>query len=215
MDISMERTLPEPRPPLNPPSFGPIVIERVPRRDEVTMLLRTMLEPFEDSTPQIDPTAFVHQAAVVIGQVRIGAASSVWPCVTLRGDDGPILIGERTSIQDGSVVHMTEGLSTTTVGDRVTVGHGVILQGCTVEDDCIIGMGAILLDNAVIERGSIVGAGTVVPPGKRIAAGSVVVGNPMKVLRTCTEADVAWIEHSWKAYVERARQYRARDHGER
>ena len=166
------------------------------------------IERFGGHNPHIHAEAFVHATSVIIGQVRIGAQSSIWPHVTLRGDDGPIVIGAQTSIQDGTVVHMTEGLSTTTVGDRVTVGHRAILHGCTIEDDCIIGMGSIVLDNAVVERGSIVGAGAVVPPGKRVRAGTVVVGNPFKVLRECTAADTEFIAYSWREYVQRTRQYR-------
>jgi gamma-carbonic anhydrase len=167
------------------------------------------LERFSGHFPQVHAEAFVHASAVLIGQVRIGAWSSVWPNVTLRGDDGPIAIGTQTSIQDGTVVHMTEGRNTTTVGDRVTVGHGVILHGCTIEDDCIIGMGSIILDDAVVERGCIVGAGALVPPGKRVSAGRVVVGNPFTVLRACSEADREFIEYSWREYVKRTQQYRA------
>lgn len=144
---------------------------------------------------------------MLIGQVRIGAQSSVWPNVTLRGDDGKIVVGTQTSIQDGTVVHMTEGRSVTTVGDRVTVGHGAILHGCSIQDDCIIGMGCIILDNAVIERGCIVGAGALVPAGKRVAAGTVVVGNPLTVLRACTDTDKDYIAYSWREYVKRTRQY--------
>ena len=172
---------------------------------------RRMQEPFEGHVPQVHPDAFVHSAAILIGEVEIGPESSVWPTATLRGDDGPIRIGARTSIQDGTVIHNTEGLSTTTVGDRVTVGHRVILHGCTVGDDCIIGMGCIILDNAVVEPGCIVGAGAVIPPGKRVEAGTVVVGNPMRLLRTCTEKDTEFIAYSWKEYVKRVGQYRARD----
>ncbi len=167
------------------------------------------VERFGDHIPQIDPEAFVHASAVLIGDVRIGAHSSVWPNVTLRGDDGPIVVGTHSSIQDGTVVHMTTGRSPTVVGDRVTVGHGVILHGCTVHDDCIVGMGAIILDDAVVESGCIVGAGALVPPGKRVPAGSVVVGNPFKVLRAATEQDAEFIEFSWREYVTRTRQYRA------
>ncbi|MBC8071658.1 MAG: gamma carbonic anhydrase family protein [Deltaproteobacteria bacterium] len=168
-----------------------------------------MLQRFRDHTPRIDPRAFVHATAVVIGRVSLGPDSSVWPCATLRGDDGPIVIGAQTSIQDGSVIHMTEGRSVTTVGDRVTVGHNVILHGCTVANECIIGMGAIVLDNAIIEAGCIVGAGTLVPPGKRVPAGSVAFGNPMRVVRSCTEADREFIAFSWQAYVHRTAQYLA------
>lgn len=166
------------------------------------------IERFGDHLPQIHAEAFVHASAVLIGQVRIGAQSSVWPNVTLRGDDGTIVVGSQTSIQDGTVVHMTEGRSVTTVGDRVTVGHGAILHGCTIEDDCIIGMGCIILDGAVVERGSIVGAGALVPPGKRVLAGTVVVGNPFTMLRQCTVADTEFIAYSWREYVQRTRQYR-------
>ena len=170
-----------------------------------------MLECFESHVPKVDASAFVHSAAILIGEVEVGPESSVWPTATLRGDDGPIRIGARTSVQDGAVVHNTEGLSTTTVGDRVTVGHRVILHGCTIGDDCIIGMGCIILDNAVVEPGCIVGAGAVIPPGKRVKAGTVVVGNPMRVLRTCTDKDTEFIEYSWREYVKRVAQYRARD----
>jgi carbonic anhydrase/acetyltransferase-like protein (isoleucine patch superfamily) len=168
-----------------------------------------MLQPFSGHEPFVDAQAYVHPAAVLIGQVRIGPQSSIWPCATLRGDDGPILVGAQSSIQDGAVVHMTAGMSTTTVGDRVTVGHNAILHGCRVEDDCIVGMGAIVLDNAVVGTGSIVGAGAVVPMGKRVPPGSVVVGNPMRVLRECTPQDREFIEFSWKAYVARAAEYGA------
>jgi carbonic anhydrase/acetyltransferase-like protein (isoleucine patch superfamily) len=168
-----------------------------------------MLEALLGYAPVVDSLAFVHPTAVLIGQVRIGAESSVWPCATLRGDDGPIVVGVQSSIQDGAVVHMTAGLSTTTVGDRVTVGHNAILHGCTVEDECIVGMGSILLDNAVIGRGSIVGAGALVPMGKKVPPGSVVVGNPMRVLRPCTEADREFIAFSWQSYVSRAKEYAA------
>jgi gamma-carbonic anhydrase len=168
-----------------------------------------VLQRFRDHTPQIDPRAYVHPSAVVIGWVVIGPESSVWPCVTLRGDDGPITIGASTSIQDGSVIHMTEGRSVTTVGDRVTVGHSVILHGCTIFDECIIGMGATVLDNAIVETGCIIGAGTLVAPGKRVPAGSVAFGNPMRVVRPCNDADREFIAFSWQAYVKRTAQYLA------
>ncbi|HVI03351.1 MAG TPA: gamma carbonic anhydrase family protein [Enhygromyxa sp.] len=165
------------------------------------------LEAFGDKHPRVDPTAFVHDAALLIGDVLIGPESSVWPHVTLRGDDGPIVIGSRTSIQDNTVIHCTEGLSWTRVGDRVTVGHSVILHGCTIHDDVLIGMGSILLDNVVVESGALVAAGTLVPPGKIVRAGTVVAGNPMKVVRECRDKDREMIEIGWRAYVRRAAQY--------
>lgn len=170
-----------------------------------------MLQRIRGHSPKLDPRAYVHPRAVLIGQVTIGPDSSVWPNATLRGDDGPIVIGACTSVQDGTVIHMTEGRSTTTVGDRVTIGHNAIIHGCTIDDETIIGMGAILLDNATVGSRSIVGAGTVVPPGKRVEPGTVVVGNPMRLVRHCTEADFEFIAFSWRAYVERAAQYAAED----
>ena len=167
------------------------------------------LERFAGQEPRIDPSAFVHEAAVLIGEVVIGPQSSVWPNVTLRGDDGPIHIGAATSIQDNSVIHCTEGLSFTRVGDRVTVGHSVILHGCTVHDDVLIGMGSVLLDEVVVESGAIVAAGTVIPPRKVVRAGTLVAGNPMRVLRACTPKDLEMIEFGWKAYVKRAAEYLA------
>ena len=164
-------------------------------------------EAFGDKRPRIDPAAFVHPAAVLIGDVLVGPESSVWPNVTLRGDDGPIVIGSQTSIQDNSVIHCTEGWSWTRVGDRVTVGHSVVLHGCTIHDDVLIGMGAFVLDNAVVESGALVAAGTLVPPGKIVKSGTVVAGNPMRVLRECRDTDREMIEHGWRAYVKRAGEY--------
>lgn len=172
-----------------------------------------MIERFLEYLPEIHPEAFVHSRAVLIGGVRVGRGSSIWPCATLRGDDGTITIGENTSIQDGCVIHTTEGLSTCTVGSRVTVGHNAILHGCLVEDDCLIGMGSILLDGVVIERGAFVAAGTLIPPRKRVTAGTMVMGNPMRVVRSCTEEDAKWIDFSWRTYARRAEQYRTRDAG--
>ncbi|MFV8749558.1 gamma carbonic anhydrase family protein [Nannocystaceae bacterium ST9] len=169
-----------------------------------------MLEPHAGKFPQFAATAFVHDAAVLIGDVEIGEQSSIWPHVTLRGDDGPIRIGSQTSIQDNSVIHCTEGWSFTSVGSRVTVGHSVILHGCTIHDDVLIGMGSVVLDNAIVERGALVAAGTLVPPGKRVAAGTLVAGNPMRVVRECGVKEREMIEQGWRAYVKRAAEYLAK-----
>lgn len=169
-----------------------------------------MIEPFDGKSPRIHPEAFVHAAAVLIGDIDVGAQSSIWPNVTLRGDDGPIVIGSQTSIQDNSCIHATEGLSRTTVGSRVTVGHNVVLHGCTIGDDVLIGMGSVLLDNAVVESGAMVAAGTLVTPGKVVKAGTMVAGNPMRVLREqLRPKDTMMIDFSWRAYVKRAAQYLA------
>jgi len=168
-----------------------------------------VIEPFKGKHPQIHPEAFVHAAASLIGDIEIGAQSSIWPNVTLRGDDGPIIIGSQTSIQDNSCIHCTEGMSKTTIGNRVTVGHSVVLHGCTIGDDALIGMGAIILDNAVVESGAMVAAGALITPGKIVRAGTLVAGNPMRILRELAERDLAMIQFSWRAYVERTREYLA------
>lgn len=172
---------------------------------------RDFIESFAGVAPRIDARAYVHPAAVLIGDVTVGPESSIWPNATLRGDDAPIVIGARTSIQDGATIHATEGESRTVVGARVTVGHNALLHGCTIGDDCLIGMGSILLDNAVVEPWAFVAAGTLVPPGKVVRAGTLVMGNPMRVVRDCGERDREWIAHSWRAYVKRAAEYLARD----
>jgi carbonic anhydrase/acetyltransferase-like protein (isoleucine patch superfamily) len=168
-----------------------------------------MLQSFRGVHPRVDPTAFVHERATLIGDVEIGPGSSVWPGAVLRGDDGPIVIGANTSIQDGTIIHATEGLSRTTVGSRVTVGHQVVLHGCTIGDDCLIGMGSIVLDEAVVEAWAFVAAGTLVAPGKRVPTGQMMMGNPGKLVRALTDKDRAWITHSWNAYAKRTREYLA------
>lgn len=162
-----------------------------------------------EHSPKIHASAWVHPTAVIIGQVELGPDVSVWPHATLRGDEGRIVVGAGSNIQDGSTVHMTGGLSHTMVGERVTVGHNVILHGCLVEDDCLIGMGAILLDNCRIGRGSYVGAGALVTGGKEIPPGSLVFGNPARVIRPVSARETEWIAHGWAHYIESAQRYRA------
>ena len=167
-----------------------------------------MVENFGEHEPTIHPSAWIHVGAWVIGEVAIDADASVWPTAVLRGDMGPIRLGANSNVQDGAICHNTGGISVTTIGDRVTIGHRAILHGCTVENDCLIGMGAIVMDNAVIGAGSIVGAGAVVLARRVIPPGSMVLGSPSEVTRPVKEAERAWIEHSWKVYVERARMWR-------
>jgi len=167
------------------------------------------LETFDGFTPEVDPSAFVHRSAVLIGRVRIGAESSIWPHATLRGDEGEIVVGAGTNIQDNSVVHMTGGKSDTYVGSRITIGHGCIIHGCTIEDDCLIGMGSTIMDNAVIGRGSFIGAGTLIPGGKIVPPGSFVYGNPFRIVRAVTARDTEWIAYAWQHYRDTAARYRA------
>ena len=164
-----------------------------------------MIESFEKYVPTIAPSAWVHELASVIGEVELAAGVSVWPGAVLRGDMGPIVIGEHSNLQDGAVCHNTGGLSTTQVGERVTVGHRAILHGCTVEDDCLIGMGAIVMDNAVIGTGSIVAAGAIVTMRQRVPPGSLVMGSPGRVVKAITAEQREWIEHAWTVYAEKSR----------
>jgi carbonic anhydrase/acetyltransferase-like protein (isoleucine patch superfamily) len=166
-----------------------------------------MIEKFKTHVPKVAKNAFVHENATLIGEVEIGAESSVWPGVVLRGDMGLIVVGTQTSVQDGTVAHVTEGLSKTVIGNRVTVGHRVILHGCIVEDECLIGMGSILLDNCVIGRGSLVAAGSVVTAGTVVPPNSLVMGMPAKVVRGIKEKERAMIESGWKIYVAYAKEY--------
>ena len=175
-----------------------------------------MIEPFEGDWPQIDDTAFVHPSAVIIGRVRIGAHCSIWPNAVLRGDDAEIVIGPRTNIQDGVVVHTTENLSRVVVGARVTVGHMALLHGCIIGDDCLIGMGSVLLDNAVVESNAYIGAASLVTQRKKIPSGVLALGNPARVVRSLTQKDLDWIQYSWKRYVANAETFkraRAEDDG--
>jgi carbonic anhydrase/acetyltransferase-like protein (isoleucine patch superfamily) len=158
-----------------------------------------------DAEPDIDPTAFVHPDAVIIGNVRIGPESSVWPGAVLRGDDGRISIGARTSIQDNSVVHCTAVLDTV-IGDDCTIGHIVHLEGCTIESGALIGSGSIVLHKVVIGRGALVGANAVVPNGMQVPPGALAVGVPAQIREG--KANGALIEHSGRSYVARARVYR-------
>ena len=148
--------------------------------------------------PQIDPTAYVSPHAVVIGDVRLAARSSVWPMAVLRGDINYIEIGEGSNIQDGCIVHLADDLPVI-VGKLVTVGHRAILHACTVGDECLIGMGATILDGAVIGKGSIVGAHALVTKGSRIPPGSLVMGTPAKIIRALRPDEIAgirtWADH--------------------
>jgi gamma-carbonic anhydrase len=160
-----------------------------------------MIRGFGKRIPDIARTAYVDPQSVVIGDVTIGEHSSVWPCAVLRGDGHSIRVGTRTSIQDGCLLHVQLGEYSLAVGDNVTVGHGAILHGCTVESDCLIGMGSVVLNGAKIGMGSIVAAGTLVPEGVEIPPGSLVMGVPGKIRRTVTDAERRHIANSAEHYV--------------
>ena len=160
-----------------------------------------MLRPFRGIVPSVDPSAYVDLSAQVIGDVHIGAESSIWMNVVIRGDVHRIRIGARTNVQDGTVVHVQGGTHPTTIGDEVTIGHGAIVHGCTIEDRCLIGMGAILLNGVNVGSESIVAAGSLVPEGFEVPPRSLVMGSPAKVRRELTDADAAAIRVYAANYV--------------
>jgi carbonic anhydrase/acetyltransferase-like protein (isoleucine patch superfamily) len=160
-----------------------------------------MIRPHRGRLPRVHPTAFVDDSAQVIGEVEIGEESSVWMCVVIRGDVNWIRIGRRTNIQDGTIVHVMTGTHPTTLGDNVTIGHGAIIHGCTVEDRCLIGMGAVLLNGSHVGTESIVAAGTLLVEGMRVPPRSLVMGSPGKVKRTLSHDEVAGIQGYADRYV--------------
>jgi carbonic anhydrase/acetyltransferase-like protein (isoleucine patch superfamily) len=168
-----------------------------------------MIAPFGDHSPVIDPTAYVPEAAVVIGDVVIGPESSLWFHTVVRGDMHLIRIGARSNVQDNATIHVVDGRYGTVLGDDVTVGHNAILHGCTVEDGALIGMAAVVLDAVVVGAGSLVGAGALVTPGTVIPPRSLVLGSPAKRVREVNEAERERLRTSAANYVELARRYRA------
>ncbi len=164
-----------------------------------------MIHRIAGKAPVIDPTAFVAWNAEVAGEVRLGAASSVWFGATLRGDLAGITLGAGSNAQDGSTLHVDTDLPLT-IGERVTIGHNAVLHGCTVGDDCLIGMGAVVLSGAVIGRESIVGAGALVTEGKSFPPRSVILGSPAKAVRSVDDEMLARIRENGRAYETLARQ---------
>jgi carbonic anhydrase/acetyltransferase-like protein (isoleucine patch superfamily) len=157
---------------------------------------------------KIHPTAFIASTAAVLGDVTLGAEASVWYHAVVRGDMAPILIGDQTNIQDGTIVHVDTGVPCT-IGSRVAVGHRVILHGCAVGDDCLIAMGSVLLNRVVIGAGSVVAAGAVVPEGIEVPPRSLVMGVPGRIVRQVDSALAERIAATWKHYVKEARAHRA------
>lgn len=167
-----------------------------------------MIRAFQGIHPRIAPSAWVDPNAVVIGDVTIGERSSVWPNSTIRGDVHKITIGDETNIQDGSVLHVEEHLFELKIGNRVTVGHQVCLHGCTVEDDCLIGIGAVVLNGARIGAGSVIAAGALVPEGMEIPPGSLAMGVPCKVRRSVTPEEQERFRVNAQHYVDLREKYR-------
>lgn len=159
-----------------------------------------------DVEPRIHPTAFVHPDAVVIGDVEIGAESTVWPCAVLRGDNGGIRVGARSSIQDGTVVHCIP-TRPTVVGDDCVIGHLVHLEGCTVEDGSLVGNGAVVLHGAIVRSGALVGSNAVVPDAMEVPSGMMALGVPAKLREGSGKLD--GILYAAGDYVTKGRRYRA------
>ncbi len=165
-----------------------------------------MIEPFEGIHPQIPDSAWIHDAAVVIGDVRLGEAVSIWPTAVLRGDVHTIEVGGQTNIQDGAVVHVAhEGPyqkgHPAVIGEQVTVGHRAVVHACRIGDRVLVGMGAIVLDGAVVEDDVIIGANTLVPPGQRLESGHLYLGTPARAARAITDTEREQLPYSAEHYV--------------
>jgi carbonic anhydrase/acetyltransferase-like protein (isoleucine patch superfamily) len=158
--------------------------------------------------PAIHPSAFIASTAAVMGDVSLGEEASIWYNAVVRGDMAPIVIGARSNIQDGTIVHVDAGVPCT-VGERVGVGHRVILHGCTVGDDCLVAMGSVLLNRVTIGAGSVVAAGAVVPEGMQVPPGSLVMGVPGRIVRQVDSVLAERVAGTWKHYVKEARAHRA------
>ncbi|MCA1978589.1 MAG: gamma carbonic anhydrase family protein [Thiobacillus sp.] len=165
------------------------------------------------AAPRLAPGAWAHPRATVIGEVSLGRDASVWPGAVIRGDVNSIVIGDETNIQDGSVLHVSHRTASNpaggplVIGDRVTVGHTVILHACTIEDECLIGMGSIILDGAVVRKHVLLGAGSLVPEGKVLESGQLYLGRPAKAVRPLTADEIAYFAYSAGHYVKLARSY--------
>jgi len=166
------------------------------------------VRPFHDKTPRLGERVYVDPAGCVIGEVTLGDDASVWPMAVVRGDVNSIVIGARTNVQDAAVVHVThEGPFTrpggwpTVIGADVTIGHGAIVHACTIEDLCLIGMGATVLDGAVVKRYGFVGAGAVVSPGKTVGEAELWLGNPARMVRRLSDREIEQLHYSAQHYV--------------
>ncbi len=166
-----------------------------------------MIRNFKDKSPRIAASAYIDESAIVIGDVEIGENSSVWPLTAIRGDINRIRIGDESNIQDGSVLHVThrgefspDGAELH-IGNRVTVGHKVLLHGCRVGNRCLIGMGSIIMDNAIVEDRVMVGSGSLVSPGKIHESGYLYLGNPARQKRALTEREIEYLDYVAGHYV--------------
>lgn len=168
-----------------------------------------MIRSYRGTLPTIDPSAYVDPGAQIIGDVVIGAQSSIWCNAVVRGDVNVIRIGARTNVQDLSVLHVTRRMASLIIGDEVTIGHAAILHGCTIKNRCLIGMGSIVMDGAVVGEESIVGAGALITEGMVVPPRMLAVGVPAVVRRALTAREIAFLAESAANYVRDADEYRA------
>ena len=166
------------------------------------------LLPYRGTWPRIDPTAFVAEGCRIVGDVEIGAEANIWFNCVIRGDEHKVVIGPRSNIQDGTVIHVHSAKQGTFIGADVTVGHKALLHACTVEDGGFVGMGAIVLDEAVIEGGGMLAAGAMLTPGKRLPAGELWAGSPARRARALTEDERAAFAGTVENYRARGQEYR-------
>lgn len=168
-----------------------------------------MLRPYKGRMPRIAESAYIDEAAVIIGDVTIGEHSSVWPCTVIRGDVHWIKLGARTNVQDGCVLHVMRDEWPLELGDNVTIGHGVVLHGCKIESRVLVGMGCVILNGAQIGTGSIIAAGTLIPERTVVPPGSLYMGQPGKFRRALTDDDQKSVDMYAQRYVEYKETYRA------
>jgi carbonic anhydrase/acetyltransferase-like protein (isoleucine patch superfamily) len=171
-------------------------------------MLSPMLISHNGITPDVNATAYVHSSAQIIGDVHVGAQSSVWFNAVIRADVFHIRIGARTNVQDNSTIHVTTDKWPTIVGDDVTIGHNAVLHGCTVGNRCLVGIGAIVLDGCEIGDDCIVAAGSLVTPGTKVEPGQLVLGSPAKAVRRLEESELEYLRASAGNYVANAERYR-------
>ena len=167
-----------------------------------------MLRPYRGKQPHVAASAYIDPSAQLIGDITVGERASVWPNVAARGDVNSIAIGDESNVQDNSVLHCDGGGFPLIIGNRVTIGHQAMLHGCTIEDDCLIGIGAIVLNGARIGRGSVVAAAALVPEGMDVPPGSMVMGVPAKVRRSVTAEEQERFREGCQHYVELSNHYR-------
>jgi gamma-carbonic anhydrase len=163
---------------------------------------------YKGITPKIDPSVFIAEGVHIIGDVEIGKDSSIWYNTVIRGDVNYIRIGERTNIQDNTVVHVTNKKFPTHIGSNVTIGHSAVIHACTISDYCLIGMGAVILDDAKVGQYSLIAAGAVVTMGMVIPEGMMAAGVPAKVIRKLTDADINFLKQSAQNYIDYVATYR-------